>query len=165
MRYRHPGAKEAATRNLEPLGLVLKAGVWYLVARREGELRTYRLSRVEEVSLLEEQFERPDDFDLARFWQATVEHYEASVPTVEVVVRVSDAGYAWLCGLERQGGRSISERDGLDEPRARCTVAFENLEEAYDDLLQLGAEVEVIDPPSLRSRLATTAAAMVSLYQ
>jgi predicted DNA-binding transcriptional regulator YafY len=165
VRYRHPGANEAATRHLEPLGLVLKAGVWYLVARREGELRTYRLSRVEEVSLLEEQFDRPDDFDLARFWQATVEHYEASVPAVEVVVRVSDPGYASLCGLELQGGRSVGERDSLDGPRARCTVSFENLDEAYDDLLQLGAEVEVIDPPALRSRLATTAAAMAALYQ
>lgn len=165
VRYRHPGAKEAATRHLEPFGLVLKAGVWYLVARREGELRTYRLSRVEEVSLLDEQFVRPDDFDLARFWQKTVEHYEASVPAVEVVVRVSDPGYGWLRRLELQGGRSVGEREDVDEPRARCTVAFENLDEAYEDLLQLGAEVEVIDPPSLRSRLATTAAAMASLYQ
>jgi predicted DNA-binding transcriptional regulator YafY len=163
--YRHPGATEAATRHLEPLGLVLKAGVWYLVARRDGELRTYRLSRVEEVSVLDERFDRPDDFDLARFWQETVEHYEASVPAVQVVVRVSDAGYAWLRGLELQGGRSVGEREALDEPWARCAVAFENLEAAYDDLLQLGAEVEVIDPRSLRARLATTAAAMVSLYQ
>jgi len=59
----------------------------------------------------------------------------------------------------------VGEREALDEPRARCTVAFENLDEAYDDLLQLGAEVEVIDPPSLRSRVATTAAAMASLYR
>jgi predicted DNA-binding transcriptional regulator YafY len=165
VRYRHPGAEEAATRHLEPLGLVLKAGVWYLVARREGELRTYRLSRVEEVSPSEERFDRPDDFDLARVWQETVEHYEASVPAVEVVVRVSDPGYAWLRGLELQGGRSVGEREVLDEPGARCTVAFENLDEAYDDLLQLGAEVEVIDPLPLRSRLAATAAAMTSLYQ
>ena len=163
--YRHPGAAEAATRHLEPLGLVLKAGVWYLVARRDGELRTYRLSRVEEVSLLDEQFDRPDDFDLARFWQETVEHYEASVPAVEVVVRVSDPGYAWLRGLQLQGGRSVGERDDAGEPWARCTVAFENLDDAYDDLLQLGAEVEVVDPPSLRSRLAATAACMVSLYE
>ena len=164
VRYRHPGATEAATRHLEPLGLVLKAGVWYLVARREGELRTYRLSRVEEVSLLDERFDRPDDFELAGFWQQTVDHYEASVPAVQVVVRVSDPGYAWLRGLELHGGRSVGEREVADEPWARCTVAFESLDDAYDDLLQLGAEVEVIDPPSLRSRLAVTAAAMASLY-
>lgn len=179
VRYRHPGASEFALRNLEPFGLVLKAGVWYLVARRDGELRTYRLSRIEAVSPCDEHFERPDDFDLGRFWQETVEHYEAGVPVVEVVVRVSDTGYRWLRRLEQQRGRPIGaqvgerhEPDGsgtdeswADRSWAQCTVSFDSLDEAYEELLQLGAEVEVVEPGPLRSRLAGTAGAMASLYQ
>src|SRR6266480_1642746 len=55
-------------RTLEPLGLVIKAGVWYLVAISEGQFRTYRVSRVLEARLLDDQFSRPDDFDLSGFW-------------------------------------------------------------------------------------------------
>src|SRR5215212_8625822 len=49
---------EAVPRVLEPLGLVLKAGVWYVVARTDEQLRTYRVSRVIEAHALDESFER-----------------------------------------------------------------------------------------------------------
>ena len=60
--------RQDVDRVLEPLGLVLKAGVWYLVANADGQPRTYRVSRVVRVTPLEEAFERPDAFDLAAFW-------------------------------------------------------------------------------------------------
>ena len=44
MRYREGSA--VVSRRLDPLGLVLKAGVWYLLARRRGEERVYRVSRI-----------------------------------------------------------------------------------------------------------------------
>ena len=69
--------REASTRELDPLGLVCKAGVWYLVARRADDLRTYRVSRVQSVVLLDEHFERPVDFDLAWYWSESVTAYEA----------------------------------------------------------------------------------------
>ena len=56
-------------------------------------------------------------------------------------------------------------REGAGESWAPCTLAFESLDEAYEDLLQLGAEVVVIEPAALRARLAETAGAMASLYQ
>jgi predicted DNA-binding transcriptional regulator YafY len=167
-------------RVLDPLGLVLKAGVWYLVARREGELRTYRLSRIEDVAAGGERFTRPDDFDLSRFWQESVAHYESSVPMIDVVVRVTDTGYRRLQWLAEQGSRVLGARepeehgvrDERDEHGARdereawtrCTVAFESLDDAYDDLTLLGADVEVFEPESLRARVAETAATVASLY-
>jgi predicted DNA-binding transcriptional regulator YafY len=63
-------------RILEPLGLVLKAGVWYLVARADDQPRTYRVSRVSRVTTLEDVFERPDGFDLAAFWAESSAAYE-----------------------------------------------------------------------------------------
>jgi predicted DNA-binding transcriptional regulator YafY len=171
VRYRHPGADSAVTRHLDPLGLVLKAGVWYLVARRDGELRTYRMSRVEGVQLLEERFDRADDFDLARFWQASVEHYETSAPDIEVIVRASPKGHARLRHhLQRRtnggnGPEHDASGDESDDAWVRCTVAFETLDEAYAELIQLGPEIEVREPEVLRSRLAETAAAMATLYE
>jgi predicted DNA-binding transcriptional regulator YafY len=164
IRYRHPGSKELASRRLEPLGLVLKAGVWYLVARREGDLRTYRVSRIEGVTTTDDTFERPADFDLARFWRAAVAEFEAGVPDVDVVVRASDRALPWLERLERQGNRVIKARTDGGDGWTRCVVAFESQHEAFSDLIQLGAEVEVVEPAELRARVGDTGKALAALY-
>jgi predicted DNA-binding transcriptional regulator YafY len=164
VRYRHPGSDDAAPRNLEPLGLVCKAGVWYLVARRDGELRTYRASRVHEVSTLDEQFERPADFDLAAFWSDAVAGFEASLPPVDVVVHASAYAIDELTWLTRSSGRAIKERRVLNDGWTRATVAFESVDDAYTELLRLGADVEIIEPVELRTRTGATALAMAALY-
>lgn len=66
------------SRTADPLGLVLKAGHWYLVARSDGEDRTYRVDRLRELETLEEEFDRPVDFDLAVFWRAYLERFTAA---------------------------------------------------------------------------------------
>ena len=75
-------------RSLDPLGLVIKGGVWYLVALADGQPRTYRVSRVLSVTIEETRFERPEDFDLAAFWTETTAAYEARAERLEVHLRV-----------------------------------------------------------------------------
>src|SRR6188472_1615163 len=81
---------DVVSRTLEPVGLVLKGGVWYVVAVVEGQLRTYRASRVVEATLLDEPVDRPDDFDLAAFWVESSAAYERDQPSVVVDVRVRE---------------------------------------------------------------------------
>ena len=79
----------AARRVLEPLGLVLKAGIWYVVAAVDGQIRTYRVSRVvERRARASERFERPAGFDLAAYWAESAAAYERDVPRIAVDVRV-----------------------------------------------------------------------------
>ena len=162
--YRHPGATEPVDRHLDPFGLVLKAGVWYLVARRDGELRTYRVSRVDEVEPIDEYFDRPADFDLARFWGETVAEFEAAAPAVEVVAFASDRGLASLERMARHGGRVLRDHEPCEDGRSRCRLAFESFDDAYGDLLWLGAEVEVVEPAELRMRIADMAGELYALY-
>lgn len=71
--------RKSTTRTIEPLGLVAKAGVWYLIARSEGELRSFRVERVASAQKLSERFERPADFDLERYWaESSARFAEAS---------------------------------------------------------------------------------------
>src|ERR687896_687720 len=66
MRYREGAG--VVSRRLDPLGLVLKAGIWYLLAQRRGEERVYRVSRIVSAKERAEQCTRPPDFDLAAAW-------------------------------------------------------------------------------------------------
>jgi predicted DNA-binding transcriptional regulator YafY len=162
--YRHPGSDETATRVLDPLGLVNKAGIWYLVARRDDELRTYRVSRMQSVKSLDEQFVRDSDFDLSVYWNSSVANYESQMPPNEVVVRVADDAYSELQWIVGGYGRALKKERKLDDGRHECVLAFEHLDDAYYGVLRLGADVEVLEPDSLRARLAETARALSSLY-
>ena len=67
---------ERVERRLHPLGLVLKAGIWYVVAEHDGQVHTYRAARVKQATVSDERFERPTDFDLAAFWAESTAAYE-----------------------------------------------------------------------------------------
>lgn len=57
---------------VEPLGLVLKAGHWYLVATSGGSTRVFEVDQLAELSNTGGRFSRPEAFDLTDFWTAWV---------------------------------------------------------------------------------------------
>jgi predicted DNA-binding transcriptional regulator YafY len=61
-------------RIVKPLGLVLKAGVWYMAALADmaKEPRIYRLSNIQKLSVRAATFKHPRNFNLAVFWQAAM---------------------------------------------------------------------------------------------
>jgi predicted DNA-binding transcriptional regulator YafY len=148
-RYRE--GRRVVRRTLEPLGLVLKGGAWYLVAHRSAGMRVYRVSRFVSVRIRDEGFERPEDFDLGAFWTEWSQTFEASLPRVEVTLRASELALRHL-------PRDLQRGDGV------YTVGFENLEEAFRELLKFGPDAEVLDPPELRARIAETAKEVADLY-
>ncbi len=78
----------AARREISPLGLVLASGQWYLLAHRDQQRRTYRVSRIRSVELLDEPTARPAGFDLAQTWAQSRRELEHESTAVEVTVRV-----------------------------------------------------------------------------
>ncbi len=163
--YRHPGSSKPAPRRLEPLGLVCKGGVWYLVATRDGEMRTYRVSRIQTLTVLDEQFDRPPDFDLERYWDATVATVETLPPPVDVVVRASSAGLDALRPMTHHFGVVLVAHETADDSGwHECRLVFENLDDAFIDLIRLAADVEVLTPAALRATVAGAARAMTALY-
>jgi predicted DNA-binding transcriptional regulator YafY len=158
-------APGVVTRRLHPLGLVLKAGVWYLVAG--PKVRTYRVGNIEELRTLDEPFTRPAGFDLAEFWRANVESYEEGEAGETAVVRLSAAGIAALPGIlgpraARLVSRTLEPEDDAGWRRAR--VPLENVPHAAAGLLRLGADAQVLEPPELVAHMGNTIRAMARLY-
>jgi predicted DNA-binding transcriptional regulator YafY len=146
-------------RVLEPLGVVLKGGTWYLVARRDGEVRTYRVARIVTAELLDERFERPESFDLPSYWTESSAAYEREVPRLEVVVRVDPEFVGEL--HDHVGGASMATAERIDEPDAegwtRLRLRMTYPREAPARLLGMGSHLEVLDPPDVRQRVVALA--------
>jgi predicted DNA-binding transcriptional regulator YafY len=153
-------------RLLDPLGLVIKGGVWYLVALADGQPRTYRVSRVLSVALEETRFERPDDFDLAAFWTETTAAYEALADRQEVHVRVAPDHMGDLADAIGDEAVSTAVRSEVPDPDGwtHLRVVIEWPRDAHHRLLAAGAHAEVLEPVELRERIIATARDMLERY-
>ena len=157
----------SVARRLKPLGLVLKAGVWYLVAQVREQTRTYRVAQMLEAAASEERFERPRDFDLAAAWTAAAQAYERGVYRDAAVLRVSPKAMTRLEMLGAPVARAASETAGPPEQDGwrRLTIPIESIDQAAADLIRLGTEIEVLEPAALRRRIADLARAVARVYR
>ncbi|MER5883280.1 WYL domain-containing protein [Streptomyces sp. NPDC001941] len=160
--YRHGGARTTRTYTVDPYGLVVKAGVWYLVAAHEGAFRLYRADRVHRAELTGEPVRRVAGVELADAWEVLRRKVEERPTDVRVRVRVRAAR---VDQFVRFNAGFLTAPPVLAEGAewAYAELGFPELG-AVRALLGFGALVEVLDPPEARALLAATAAEVTSLY-
>ncbi|HEX4159171.1 MAG TPA: WYL domain-containing protein [Rhizomicrobium sp.] len=163
--YRTAGRHEARLVRVRPLGLVLKAGTWYLVGQTGKAIRTYRVANIENAEVTDESFERPKNFDLATHWAKACHDYEEGLWRAHADVRLSPKGVALLALLGshvEQAARETAKPDA--DGWVRCTIPIETDAHGVRELMRLCEDMELIGPPALRDTLAATLAAMSSRY-
>jgi predicted DNA-binding transcriptional regulator YafY len=172
LKYRNMG--EVYARKLGPLGLVLKGGVWYLVAQSgtasSGEavgqknktIRTYRVAAMVDPEVTDEKFVRPRKFDLAAHWERAAREYETGTYRDEADVRLSRRGMARLAQLGQYVKERAAQTAGPPDKDGwvRCQLPVEPGEPGLRELLRLGDEIEILGPTGTRRRMAELAAAV-----
>ncbi|MGG8406781.1 helix-turn-helix transcriptional regulator [Streptomyces sp. 12297] len=155
-------------RELHPLGLVLKGGSWYLVARADGaeDPRTYRVSRFRTVDVLPAAFDRPEGFDLAVYWQESARRMEAACLHQTALLRLSPRAQQLLpMQFGSAGARALAGAGGPDaDGWVEAELEVEHDQVAVGDLLRLGPEAEVLRPPGLRTAVGQAVAALAEVY-
>ena len=153
-------------RLVEPLGLVAKTNVWYLVCRTGGEMRVYRVSRMQSVALTDDPFERPADFDLAAYWADWCAGFRATLGQYPTVLRLAPEAIPILSHFFGEGAHALIDEGGPPDAAGWVIVRpiFETLEAACGTALSLGIWVEVLEPAELRERIVSQAAAIVAFY-
>ena len=150
-----------------PLGLVNKGGTWYLVASRgTGGIRVFRAGRVSGARVLPEPFCRPADFDLAGFWARWSADFEGSRPRLRVRVAASPralAVFPEVFGPAVGAALAAAAPPGEDGWQV-VTLTFEHELAAAHRLAGFGAQVEILDPPSVRARLLAVAREILARY-
>ena len=160
----HRDRCEAVTRLVDPLGLVAKGSVWYFVAAvDDAEVRSYRVSRIESVEVMNAPCIRPPDFDLASFWEQSAAQFRAHLPSYYVKARVRSE----IVPRMRYAGRFARiERMGRTDGEGWVEVwlRFDVEEMACEYALGFGTQLEVLEPPALREKVVNAAKNIVAFY-
>jgi predicted DNA-binding transcriptional regulator YafY len=152
-------------RELEPLGLILKAGAWYIAARglADTKVRIYRVSNVLEMQSSRKHFKRPTKFDLADYWQESAKRFETELYRLQAKVRVSPRAMKWLLNartkvtvLPPETKRKKGKTDWND-----VLMSIESVEHGARQLLAFGGEIEVLEPSELRAKIIEDAHAII----
>jgi len=151
--YRDP----AEPFSVAPLGLVAKTRTWYLVAaRRDGALRTYRLSRMTSANLTDEAFTRPSNFDLTQYWTEAQSLFRATLPSYPIVLRVRNH----TVGRIKTTTPPLPDGDDWSIIEAD----LENANEACAAVLAQGGDAVVITPPELADLVRKAANAITASH-
>ncbi|HET6531276.1 MAG TPA: YafY family protein [Actinoplanes sp.] len=167
VRYRRWKTPREVTRTLAPLGVVLKAGRWYLVAQAGERITAYRVANILDAVVLDDEVRRPDGFDLAEFWQEWTQRYENSVYTATATVRMTVRAldimpFVFPPEMARRARAAAGPPD--DAGWLVTEVPIESVKQGHIELLKLGADAEVLEPPELRDRFAATARDLADTY-
>ena len=155
---------QTVDRMIEPLGLVAKGSVWYLVAAAEGDIRNYRVSRIRSAELTEERFNRPDSFDLAEYWKMSTQAFLERLPNFEVRVK----GHPSILPRLKFTPRFLRILEiGSPAPDGwiPITLSFDTEQEAAETILGFGDRMTVLEPVSLQHRVIAMAKALVKRYE
>lgn len=159
--------KGVSERRIDPLGLVLKGGEWYVVAASGKGIASYKVANIQAAAETRETFKRPPQFDLARWWAESIQRFEAGLYRGTAVVRASPVGLKRLKCLSDAVAKAVDRAEGKADRKGwvKVTIPIESVEHAAMELMRVGAECEVIGPPELRARMAMDAASLASLYR
>jgi predicted DNA-binding transcriptional regulator YafY len=153
----------AIERLVDPLGLVAKGSVWYLVAAVGGEVRSYRVSRVQNAKLMEEPCACPAGFVLAAYWEQSAARFKANLPRYHATMRARPD----IVHRLSFGGR-FARIEEIGKPDAggwvRVSLRFDVEEMACEYALSFGPAIEVVEPESLRRKVLEAATIVVALY-
>jgi predicted DNA-binding transcriptional regulator YafY len=156
-------ASNTTERTVDPLALVAKAGVWYLVALADGAYRTFRAERILGVTALDEAFARPADFDLDQYWRGWTSSVESSGKRFEVLLalRQSDVELVsryWDVQL-------VPRLPGSAADAAVVRVVFPSQDAALHQLVAWGGVVRILEPLAIRDELVARARAIVAHHE
>ncbi|TXI47108.1 MAG: WYL domain-containing protein [Lysobacter sp.] len=187
IRYR--SWERARSREVEPLGVVLKGGAWYLVARsvdaatpaaskrgaakREipnktpqnkvaSKIATYRVANIAEFEALGQTFKRPKHFDLSAYWRESLARFEADLARSRARVALTARGETWLENLRIKA--VLIPDAAATEGWREYWVAIESIEHGARQWLSFGDQVRVLEPPELRRRVIELARGLLAAH-
>jgi predicted DNA-binding transcriptional regulator YafY len=165
LQLRYDSWKGVVDRRVSPLGLVLKAGLWYLVAALGTQPRTYRVSYIQTLVLEGASAAAPMRFDLARYWGRFAKDYEARMQSGRARVRARPGALKALARTSHAMALAVAAAGPCNRAGWHVLeIPIESVDVAVGELLRLGPAVQALGPRELRVALREAVKALHTLY-
>lgn len=143
---------------VEPFGLVLKAGNWYLVANESQNIRSFNVADIIALDVLSDRFSPPAEFDLATWWVESARSFEERLRPGTAILRASPIGLQRLRLLGSFAGEAVAKAEATGNDGWHIVkLPLETIESAAPALLGIGPEIDVIEPVALGIEIARLA--------
>ncbi|MFC7372921.1 helix-turn-helix transcriptional regulator [Fictibacillus iocasae] len=155
---------DVISRVIEPLGLVAKKDTWYVAAAHDNQLRNYRVSRILLIERLDEEFDRPENFNLEQYWKKAKSEFTAALPTYEVEVEIS-ADIAKRVHFSAGRFMRVVREPVKKGERLRAVLHFQSEQEAVEFILGFGTKMIIVKPKKLIKKIVAEAVSVISYYE
>ncbi|GGG67944.1 helix-turn-helix transcriptional regulator [Paenibacillus radicis (ex Gao et al. 2016)] len=152
---------ETVSRTIDPLGLVSKQSIWYVVAASEDIVKSYRISRLLTADKLDEHFSAPDNFELDRFWEQSTMRFIRELPRYHATIEIAETAFD---AFKQRRYLQVISHSPPHKGIISAEVQFNTLESACQIMLSFGPHVTAVAPHELRSKLIETIEAMRVAY-
>jgi predicted DNA-binding transcriptional regulator YafY len=148
-------------RVLAPYSLICKSSLWYLLAERDNELHTYRISRFHAVRLLDRSFSRRPGFDLPAYWQSTLQNFVDTFSEYRCTLRVHPQHMTFVKWLTPGRWELVAGTNTKDEEWVTIRLMMDSDILAKMLVFGLAGFVEVVEPDELRAAVLAQAGTLL----
>ena len=145
---------------LNPLGLVCKRGIWYLIAENNKIIKTYKVSNIESVYLVNTFFDRPSDFNLEKYWKSSTSSFKSSIPKYTFTFKVNPS---IVNNIKNRPFISISKIE-IEDDTVYMDIKFDSIFQGIEFAFGYGKDIEIISPYDAIIELKKKSSEIISLY-
>lgn len=157
IKYSKPN--EVKEVRLQPLGLVNKKGIWYLIAI-DDIIKTYKISSIVDLSITNIEFHRPCDFNLEEYWKTSTSNFIEKIPKYRFTIETTKE---ILYHIENR--KFISILDIKDNNNSiHLVLEFNAKWQAVEFVLGYGDKVQVVEPEEVKLEVIKTAESILAMY-
>ena len=145
---------------LNPLGLVCKRGIWYLIGENTEVIKTYKVSNIESALLTDILFDRPKDFNLEKHWKSSTSNFKSSIPKHTFTFKVNPS---IVNHIKARQFISISNIV-VEDDNIYMDIDFDSIFQGIEFAFGYGKDIEIIYPIDARTEIKKKASEITKLY-
>ena len=146
---------------LNPLGLVCKRGIWYLIGENNDIIKTYKVSNIESALLTDILFDRPKDFNLEKYWKSSTSNFKSSIPKHTFTFKVNPSIVNHIKSRQFISISNIVVEDDNIYMDIDFDAVFQGIEFAFG----YGKDIEIISPIDARIEIKKRSSEIIKLYR